>query len=514
MPPTAADIETGTAIETVESVPGTRLLVDWQHKLEAAAHGTQDIVLLPAPTNHPDDPLNWSPLRKYASYFIVCFYSFMVAVVSLSTAVTYGALIVEFNTTAEYLNVGTAVSILLIGMGNMFWNPLALKYGRRPVYTMSSLLTMVTQILAATAQSSQVFVGSRILMGFVAAPFEQLPAVTANDQFFIHHRGFALSLYVLAATLGSFLGPIATGFIVDGVGWRWVYWVFTIAMALTTLMAFFGLEETYFDRENMGTRGEGSQLTTPPPTSKSYGARLKLATSFDLGDGMFNIIVDPVKLLVEPIIIWSACLYGFGISWLAVMAFTANTVFQSPEYGYNFSFTAVGLTSIAPLIGSLLTFYAGGAGTDRLMVWQARRNKGVMEPESRIYVVFLAAPIMAGGLVLYGAGASAGLPWIAPVIGMGMIGAGIPIAGEVSLGYVTESYTSKAGVATTAMITLRNVIACAMIFAAEPWIEHNGLRDAFIIMGVLCFVVFMSGALFIWKGKACRRRSARIWGLS
>jgi hypothetical protein len=39
-------------------------------------------------------------------------------------------------------------------------------------------------------------------MGFVAAPFEQLPAVTVNDQFFVHQRGFALSMYVLAATLG------------------------------------------------------------------------------------------------------------------------------------------------------------------------------------------------------------------------------------------------------------------------------------------------------------------------
>ncbi|KAH7140429.1 hypothetical protein B0J13DRAFT_446796 [Dactylonectria estremocensis] len=148
-----ADLETGTTLKIVEAVPGTRLLVDQQHKLHAAP-GAPDIVLLPVPSNHPDDPLNWTSLRKYTSYFIVCFYAFMVAVVTVSAAVTYGALIVEFGTTAGFLNTGTALSILFIGMGNIFWNPLALKYGRRLVYIISAFLTGVSQVIAATAQSS------------------------------------------------------------------------------------------------------------------------------------------------------------------------------------------------------------------------------------------------------------------------------------------------------------------------------------------------------------------------
>ncbi|KAL2680338.1 hypothetical protein Neosp_007935 [[Neocosmospora] mangrovei] len=84
------------------------------------------------------------------------------------------------------------------------------------------------------------------------------------------------------------------------------------------------------------------------------------------------------------------------------MAFTSNTVFQSPLYGYNFSFTAVGLTSLSPLVGSMILFYVGGAGTDRFMIWQAHRNGGIMEPESRIYAALVAGPIMSAGLVLYG----------------------------------------------------------------------------------------------------------------
>lgn len=162
----------------------------------------------------------------------------------------------------------------------------------------------------------------------------------------------------------SFLGPLATGFIVDGVGWRWVYWIFAIAMALVSILAFFLLEETGYNRDDSTRHGSG-----PPLQAKSYRDKLRLISNLKLPQSLGITIIQPIKLLVEPIILWSACIYGFGISWLAIMAFTSNTVFQSPLYGYNFSYTAVGLTSLSPLVGSMILFYVGGAGTDRFMIW-------------------------------------------------------------------------------------------------------------------------------------------------
>lgn len=77
---------------------------------------------------------------------------------------------------------------------------------------------MVSQIGAASAQNKATTVGMRILAGFAAAPVEYLPAVTVNDSLFVHRRGFGLSLYVLALTLGSFLGPISAGFVIISLG--------------------------------------------------------------------------------------------------------------------------------------------------------------------------------------------------------------------------------------------------------------------------------------------------------
>jgi hypothetical protein len=54
---------------TAEKVPGTVHLVDLDHSLRArhTDAGAGDIVLVPAPSDDPNDPLNWKPRRKILS---------------------------------------------------------------------------------------------------------------------------------------------------------------------------------------------------------------------------------------------------------------------------------------------------------------------------------------------------------------------------------------------------------------------------------------------------------------
>ena len=51
------------------NIPGTVHLVDIEGTLRAkhASGGQHDIVLIPAPSDDPDDPLNWSAKRKLLS---------------------------------------------------------------------------------------------------------------------------------------------------------------------------------------------------------------------------------------------------------------------------------------------------------------------------------------------------------------------------------------------------------------------------------------------------------------
>lgn len=61
-------------MEKPNFVPGTVHLVDLEGILRAkhASGSEKDIVLVPAPSADPDDPLNWSPRRKLLSTTCMC----------------------------------------------------------------------------------------------------------------------------------------------------------------------------------------------------------------------------------------------------------------------------------------------------------------------------------------------------------------------------------------------------------------------------------------------------------
>lgn len=55
-----------------DAIPGTFTLVDLDHVVATRhAEGDRDIVLVPAPSDDPDDPLNWAPRRKLLSTICV-----------------------------------------------------------------------------------------------------------------------------------------------------------------------------------------------------------------------------------------------------------------------------------------------------------------------------------------------------------------------------------------------------------------------------------------------------------
>ncbi|KAM0227853.1 hypothetical protein ACHAP5_012098 [Fusarium lateritium] len=125
-------------------VPGTVLLVDFDGTVNARhAEGAQDIVLIPTPSNDPDDPLNWSSWRKTLFLTTICVYCLSVGVASAAIYSILVPISVATGLTVGDLNTGTGYMFLLFGWGCLIWQPLAQKYGKRPVYLLSVLGTTV-----------------------------------------------------------------------------------------------------------------------------------------------------------------------------------------------------------------------------------------------------------------------------------------------------------------------------------------------------------------------------------
>ena len=109
-----------------------------------------------------------------------------------------------------YLFTSTA---LLQGMSNLFWMPLIVKFGRRPVYLSSFTLYTITAIWAGTAKSYGSELAARIIMGFAAGSGECVAPLTIADLFFLHERGLVMAyvrfLFVLSIANAN-LSPAVT----------------------------------------------------------------------------------------------------------------------------------------------------------------------------------------------------------------------------------------------------------------------------------------------------------------
>jgi hypothetical protein len=114
---------TDAGYNAIRALPGESVLVDPNHK-EAGPHGSHDLVLVPAPSSNPNDPLNWSMARKYVALAVVCFWAFMLGSATLSPNVAYSSLVMEWGVDLTFINIGTAVMLFNLGLFNVFFSPL------------------------------------------------------------------------------------------------------------------------------------------------------------------------------------------------------------------------------------------------------------------------------------------------------------------------------------------------------------------------------------------------------
>lgn len=65
---------------------------------------------------------------------------------------------------------------------------------------------------------------TQVISGLSGAVSETLVQMTVADVFFIHQRGTMNGVYLMMVSTGTFLAPVASGYIANSQGWRWLYW--------------------------------------------------------------------------------------------------------------------------------------------------------------------------------------------------------------------------------------------------------------------------------------------------
>lgn len=144
--------------------------------------------------------------------------------------------------------------------------------------------------------------------------------------------------------------------------------------------------------------------SSPYGKQKTYADKIKLFRTYDLKkpNHLPSMVKRPLVFLSFPVIFYAGFSYGSNLVWFNVLNGTASLVLAGPPY--NFAASMVGVSYVSPLIGVAIgSFYTGYIG-DRIVLWMARRNSGILEPEHRLWLFTPSLLLVPFGLILWGVG--------------------------------------------------------------------------------------------------------------
>lgn len=98
------------------------------------------------------------------------------------------------------------------------------------------------------------------------------------------------------------------------------------------------------------------------------------------------------------------------------------------------------------------------------MLKMARRNKGVMEPEHRLWLLSFSLIATPTALIIWGVGAYNHIHWFGLVFAMGLLAATIAIGCQVSISYCVDSYRRLSGETMITVILIRNTMSFAVSY--------------------------------------------------
>ena len=318
-------------------------------------HGTgrfANVLLVPQPSDSPNDPLNWPTWKKDIILFIVGMSAAVVGAYGPMLGPGFVPIAAQLGITVEVLSQATAWLILTLGICVFLMNPLAKIYGKRPIYVFASAVLLAVSIWGGVADNYGSFLGSRILGALGMAPYEVLVQATISDLYFVHERATRLAAWNMFLLCGIAGAGFISGYIIEDLGYQWTFWMCAILFGVFGIGILFYVPETTYIRQSVTSpilaktgiqdqergaehetfdekgphvehhelsrkiTGNGSRSTGAAEAKMSYMQSLRLVTGRYSDAKIWKIFARPLVMFFYPCVLWGFLIYGTTLTWI------------------------------------------------------------------------------------------------------------------------------------------------------------------------------------------------------
>jgi len=262
----------GTA--TLEDLEGSTLVAE----LEDAAHlkRAKDgiIILVPQPSDDPDDPLNWPIWRRDMITFFLCLMSIIASTVSPLMAANTVTLLTYYAQNGVQVDVTdlallTGYNLLGTAIGGFIVVPLARVWGKRWLILLGAIVIIISSIWCGLSNTSyNSLVAARFFQGMGLAPYEGLVNAMVGELYFVHESGVRIALSNLCLFGGAFFTPVIVGKVTATINWQWTFFFVAIFCAAIFPIVYLYCPETAYNRDSY----QPKRRTSDAPTSQTTTA--------------------------------------------------------------------------------------------------------------------------------------------------------------------------------------------------------------------------------------------------
>ncbi|KAL2265966.1 hypothetical protein VTJ83DRAFT_5318 [Remersonia thermophila] len=411
--------------------------------------------------NDPLNPMNWTMKKKWTNIAVLSVLTLITPLGSSMFAPGIPRILAEFNetssTTATFI---LSVYILGFAFGPLVAAPMSEIYGRSLLYNTGNVLFTIFSICTALSKNVAMMMVFRFLMGLAGCVPITIGSGSIADMMPIEMRGRAMAAWALGPLLGPCIGPVAGGYLIRAVGWRWVYWLIAIVAGLISVFTFFTLQESYapviLEKKAARLRKE-----TGNPNLRSALAGDVMSPADKIKIAIFR----PLKMLAFAPIVTAMSVYVAVIYGILYLLFSTFGIVFPLYYGFNEGES--GLVFIPSAIGMGLGIVVFGAASDRL-VKSHMDNGAAHRPEIRLTPWFTvpAGVTIPIGLFIYGWTIHYRVHWIAPMIGVVIFAFGLMGVMMCIQNYLLDVYPRAAASVTAALAVLRSLAGALLPLCA------------------------------------------------
>ncbi|KAI8987088.1 major facilitator superfamily domain-containing protein [Pilobolus umbonatus] len=447
----------------------------------------------------PSDPQDLSPRKKNMITFIVALSGISGPIGSMIYMPGLLTVMEELNTSSAAVNGTVAAYVVFTGIAPLFWASMSDTYGRKPMYVLSLIISIVAAILCAVSQNISMLIVFRAVQACGSSSGQTLGAGVIADTIDVSHRGKAYGLFYIGPLVGPVIGPTIGGFLCEYLGWRSTFYFLAILGAVLLVLVTFQLPETFrkHEKHEYTVDDEGKRIETKGPTNIFQ----QMAVAFT---PMVIMLQDPTIIVIT---IYNTVIF-------ASLYFLNPTITVTFKQRYGLNSWQVGLCYLAYGVGLMSGSVLSGRYSD-FVLKRLTQKKGPEKiyPELRMRAVFPAFILIPAGYLIYGWSTQFIIGLYVPIIGLFVYSLGQMSAFTPTSVYLVDSKPGRSASAIAINNCFRSVIAAiAAIFSTEC-VEILGPGVLFSILAGVNVLNIATVVAVMLRGKEWRLNFERKTGM-